>query len=126
MYRHLLSGINCSCYSIVWHKYSEPSAPKPSYAYLKAELFQSEKYLPMLSGDSILAHTATGVASKSPPVIMKAAEAQEFNPDIAPPKPVQCAMYGAMKATHPTGCPQYGIICKACGNTVTLSYSVER
>ena len=117
----LLSGINCSRYSIVWHKYSGPNSPKPSYANLKAELFQSEKYLPMLSGESILVNTATstssaGVSSKSTPVIMKAAEAQEFNPDIAPPKPGQCAMCGAMKATHPTGCPQYGIICKACGN----------
>ena len=88
----LLSGINCSRYSIVWHKYSGPGAPKPSYANLKAELFQSEKYLPTLSSDSILANMATstsstGVSSKSPPVIMKAAEAQEFNRDILPPKP---------------------------------------
>ena len=34
-----LSGINYSRYSIVWHKYSGPGAPKPSYANLKAELF---------------------------------------------------------------------------------------
>ena len=47
---------------------------------------------------------------------MKAADAQEFNPDILPPKLGQCAMCSAMKATHPTGCPQYGIICKVCGN----------
>ena len=47
----LLSGINCSRYSIVWHKYSGPNSPKPSYANLKAELFQSEKYLPMLSAN---------------------------------------------------------------------------
>ena len=123
MYRHSTQWyqLNSSRYSIVWHKYSGPGAPKPSYANLKAELFQSEKYLPMLSGDSILANTATStsstdVSSKYPPVIMKATETQEFNPDIAPPKPGQCAMCGAMKATHPTGFPQYGIICKACGN----------
>jgi len=114
----LLNGINCSRYSIVWHKYSGRGAPKPSYANLKAELFQSEKYFPTLFSDSILANMATStsstcVSSKSPPVIMKATEAQEFHPDVFTPKPTMC---GAMKATHPTRCSQYGIICKTCGN----------
>ena len=95
--------------------------PNSHMTNLKAELIQSEKYLPTLSIESILANMATstsstGDSSKSTPIIMKASEAQEFNQNILPPKSGQCAMCGAMKATHPTDCQQYGIICKACDN----------
>ena len=102
-------------YGIVWHKFSGPGAPKPSYANPKAILFQPDKYFPTLSSESILATMAkstssTGVSSKSPVAITKATDAQEFNPDVLTPKPGQCAMCGTMKTTHPTGCPPYGII----------------
>jgi len=59
----LLKVINCSRYSIVWHKYFGPGAFKLSYENLKAELFQSEKYLPTLSSDSILANMFTPTSS---------------------------------------------------------------
>ena len=79
----LLNSINRSRYSIVWRKYYGPGAPNPSYANLKAELFQSEKCLPTFFSDSILdfnmviSTSSTGVLSKSHPVIiMKATEAQ--------------------------------------------------
>ena len=39
-----------------------------------------------------------------------------INPDLTSVKPGQCSMCGAMKSSHPTGCPNYGIICKGCGN----------
>ena len=104
----LLNGINCARYSIVWHKYYGPGVPKPTYANLKAELFQSEKYLPNLSSDSAVANlvtsTSTASVSQPPPTAMKSTvETPNINPDLTPVKPGQCSMCGAMKSSHPTG-----------------------
>jgi len=55
--------LNCILYSIVWNKYYGPGVPKPTYVNLKAELFQSEKYLTVLFVANLVTSTSVSTSN---------------------------------------------------------------
>ena len=93
---------------------------------------RAEKYEPNLSSDSAVANFVTStstasVSSQRPPTAMKSTvETPNINPELTPVKPGHCSMCGAMKSSHPTGCPNYGIICKVSGNVVMVCSSAAK
>ena len=114
----LLNGINCVRSSLVWHKYQSAN-PKPSYATLKNELVTTEKCLPSLpTSDTPTAQVATlvSVSPPEPSVSVSKVFPIDYNPPLTPIQPLQCSMCGAPKASHPGGCPKYGLTCTGCGN----------
>ena len=59
--------------------------------------------------------TSSSVPEPTLPVSLATTTSMDpLNPELTPLKPLQCAMCGQMKATHP-GCPSYGVICSAHG-----------
>ena len=87
-------------------------------ANLKADLLQSDKNQVALPDETAIVNVVTSSSAPEPtlPVSLAATSSMDpLNPQLTPLQPLQCAMCGQMKATHPAGCPSYGVVCSACG-----------
>ena len=112
----LLSGINPRRYSYIWHKYAPVSAHKPLYSVLKVELLQSDKHQPTIMDEPVINTSIVNLPPEQPSsLVTTVATLDSGNPIVSALQPLQCAMCGQLKSSHPSGCPSYGISCSACG-----------
>ena len=87
---------------------------------LKAESLQSDKNQVYLTKDLAVSNVVTVCSTSEPPNDLRLLWLQHhpvdpLNPQLTPLQPLQCAMCGQLKSTHPSGCPNYGVTCSACG-----------
>jgi hypothetical protein len=115
----LLADINARRYSYVWHKYYGSTSPKPTFSHLKAKLLQSDKNQINISEETLVnVTTVTSLPQEPTPplsLVSAAKSTDSYNPMPTPLQPLQCAMCGQPKSTHPSGCANYGVTCSACG-----------
>ena len=101
---------------------SGSTSPKPTYSHLKAELLQSDKNQISISEETMVnVTTVTSVPHEPTPHVSFVAATKStdsINPTPIPPQSLQCAMCGQPKSSHPSGCPNYGVTCSACGIVV--------
>jgi len=80
---------------------------KSSFSDLKIRYVLRTKQLQMLQQSHLYLPILLLVASNKSTEI--------FNPKPVPLQLLQCAMYGQLKSSHPSGCPNYGVTFSACG-----------
>ena len=116
MFHFFIIWNKSSSYSYIWHKYVPVSAYKPLYSVLKVELLQSDKQQPTIMDEPVVNTSLVNLPAEQPSsLVATVATPDSGNPIVSALQPLQCAMCGQLKSSHPSGCPSYGIACSVCG-----------
>ena len=83
------------------------------------KLAQSDKNQISISEEPLVnVTTVTPLPQEPTPplsLVSNTKSSENFNPTPVPLQPLQCAMCGQPKSSHPSRCPNYGVTCSACG-----------